>query len=373
MVRRLGRLGALAALALVAAAPRTPAVREVQAEANDRERSRAVALEEAQDARTAIAGLNAQLAEFDRAEAAGEKTVSGKRLRLAALNAQQAEMEQRLGAERAELARLLAVLEIFRRERPPALLVDPHDIKDAVRAAILVRALAPVLTARADQLKGELAALQQTRRQAALASEDLFVTESDITQRRARIEDLLAEKTTLEQTAEAEAAQADQDIAALNARARALNNLAESTPALPNGPAPPDPEHDGLFGRPKAFLAPVPGAPIRLFNAPEPGGGPRSRGWTWRPAPGTSVEAPADGIVDYVGQLKGWGVVVILRLGGGYHLVLAGMDASQAPFGGAVKAGETIGRIAAARPPEELYFEVRKNEAPIDPALWIRR
>ena len=34
-------------------------------------------------------------------------------------------MEQRLGAERAELARLLTVLELFRRDRPPALLVSP--------------------------------------------------------------------------------------------------------------------------------------------------------------------------------------------------------------------------------------------------------
>jgi septal ring factor EnvC (AmiA/AmiB activator) len=372
MSARIGPVLSGAALLLIAAAPPSPAVRQIEAQANDRERARAEALEEAEAAKGEIAGLNAQLAEFDRAQAAGERTVSGKRLRLAALNAQEAEMEQELGGERAELARLLAVLEIFRRDRPPALLVSPRDIKDAVRAAILVRAITPELTARADQLRAEIDALHATRRQAALASEDLFVTESDIAQRRARIETLIAQKTALEQSAETQAAKAGQDLQALNTRLRALNDLARGAPSAPNAPPPPDPEHAGLFGRPKLFLSPVAGAPVALFNAPEPGGG-RSGGWSWRPAPGTAVVAPADGVVDYVGALKGWGVVVILRLGGGYHLVVAGMDESQAQFGHLAKAGEAIGRMAATGPPQELYLEVRKNGAPIDPALWIKR
>ncbi len=361
-----------AAVLLAAAAPPSPVVRQIEAQASDRERARAAALEQAEAARSEIAGLNAQLAEFDRAQAAGERTVSGKRLRLAALDAQEAEMEQRLGAERAELARLLAVLEIFRRDRPPALLVSPRDVKDAVRAAILVRAIAPELSAKADGIKAEIAALHDTRRQAVLASEDLFVTDSNVAQGRAQIEALIAKKTAQEQSAEAEAAQADQGLQTLNERLRALNGMARGAPPAANAPQPPDPEHAGLFGRPKPFTAPVGGAPVALFNTPEPGGG-RSLGWTWRPAANSAVVAPAEGVVDYVGALKGWDVVVILRLGGGYHLVLAGMEESRAQFGHTAQAGETIGRMAASGPLQELYFEIRKNGAAIDPALWIKR
>ena len=90
--------------------------------------------------------------------------MSGKRLRLAALNAEETELKERLGAQRAETARLLAALEIFRRDPPPALFANPHEVKDAVRAAILIRAITPQLEARAQALKDQSEALRQARR-----------------------------------------------------------------------------------------------------------------------------------------------------------------------------------------------------------------
>ncbi len=375
----IGRIGGLAlVLTLLAGAavraPPPPAAQAIEAEAIDRERDRAGALADADAARGEIAGLNAQLAELDRAVAGGEQRVSGKRLLLAGLNAQELELKQRLGAQRAETARLLAVLELFRREPPPALFADPHEVKDAVRAAILIRAITPQLEARAQALKAQTEALRQTRRRAAMASEDLFTTESDIAQRRAQIETLIDRKTALEQQAEAKAKQAQADIAALNARARALRDLARgvaAVPAQPRGPGPPDPEHAGLFGRAELFAPPVAGAPVRLYGALDPAGS-RSQGWTWRAPANVAVMAPAEGVVEYAGPLSGWGAVVILRLGGAYHLVLAGLGQVDVQPGRLVKAGEAVGRMAPAGQPNELYFEVRKNGAPVDPARWLK-
>jgi septal ring factor EnvC (AmiA/AmiB activator) len=77
--------------------------------------------------------------------------------------------------------------------------------------------------------------------------------------------------------------------------------------------------------------------------------------------------------VEYAGPLKGWGGVVILRLGGGYHVALAGLDAMSAPMGQAIQAGQTVGRMSpAASPAPELYLEVRKDETPVDPSRWLR-
>lgn len=356
------------ALAVLCAAADAPELRQTE----DAERARELDLGQAQDqaaaARNEIAGLNAELAELNKAQGAGEAAVSGKKLKLTELNAREAELDASLGGDRAELAKYLSVLELLRRNPPPALFVDPGDIKKAVRAAILIRAITPVFEQRAAVIRAEAESLQQARRQADLASEDLFTSESEVADRRGEIETLIAQKTALEQKATQDAAAAQADVAALGARARSLRELTRglaARPAAPAGPEPPNPETAGLFGRPKPFIAPVAGAPTRTFGG-------ASQGWTWRTRPQASVLAPAQAVVDYVGPLKGWGVVVILRLGGGYHLVLAGLDQATAGPGQTVKPGEAIGRMADGGPTPELYLEVRKNGAPVDPARWLK-
>lgn len=288
--------GLIASAALAAPAP-SPALRQAETAQHQREQERDQALSDAEQARREIAQLEAQLAELNKAQQGGERSVSDKRLRLAALNARESELNARLGADQNRLARLLGALELFRRDPPPALLVDPHDIRDAVRAAILIRAITPQLEAHAQALKAEALTIRQARREAATASGDLFTAESSVADRRAKIETLIASKTVLEHRAAADADAANQDIVALSDRARALRGLAQdlavATP-IPGMREPPNPEHAGLFGAAKLFTPPVAGAPIRTFGQAEPSGG-RSLGWTWRPGPGGAGRGPGRG------------------------------------------------------------------------------
>jgi septal ring factor EnvC (AmiA/AmiB activator) len=83
------------------------------------------------------------------------------------------------------------------------------------------------------------------------------------------------------------------------------------------------------------------------------------------------VLAPTDATVEYVGPLKGYGLVVILRPGAPYHVVLAGLDEAASGAGRTVAAGEPIGRMAQG--PSDLYLEVRRNGEPVDPARWLQR
>lgn len=373
---RVALIGLTVAAALPGAPPAAaPSLGQVEAQQQQREQDRQAAQAEAEAARTDLAQLQAELNELDRAASQGERSVSDKRLRLAALNAREADLKAQLGGAQAELVRLLSVLALLRRDPPPALLVEPNKVQDAVRAAILVRAITPELSRRAQALRAQLAELQLTRRSAATASEDLFTTESDLAEKRAKIESLVAEKTALEQKANQDAQSAAQDAQALAARAKALRDLARGLiTAKPssNAPEPPDPEHADALGHREPFTAPTSGAPMRRFGDMEPKGGPQSLGWTWRTAPAAPILAPAAAAVEYAGPLKGWGVVLILRLGGGYHLVLAGLETAVVGLGRMVRPGEVVGRMpAAGRGPTEFYFEVRKNDAPVDPARWL--
>ena len=90
------------------------------------------------------------------------------------------------------------------------------------------------------------------------------------------------------------------------------------------------------------------------------------KGFTWTASPGAPVLAPAAGIVEYAGPLKDYGVILILRTGGAYHLVLTGLGAAEAVVGTTVAAGEPVGRMgeeAAASP--SLYLEMRKGDDPV--------
>lgn len=363
----------LAAFDVATGAPQPAALRQIEADQRDREQQRDLARAEADAARLEVAQFEAQLAELARGERNGEKAVSDKRLQLAALNVREAELNARLGGNQGQLTRLLGALALFRADPPPALLVDPHDVRDAVRAAILIRAITPELERRAQALRGQALELKRLRRQVTTTSEALFTGESDVADRRAKIESLIAAKTALERQASAEAAAAGLDAEALAARAHGLRSLPQGAAPPSDAFSPPDPEQAGLFGRPKLFTAPVQGSLARRFGDLELGGRTRAAGWTWRPAPGALVAAPATGVVEYAEPLKGWGVVLILRLGGGYRLVLAGVDTPMVVAGQKVEEGQPVGRMAAAdRGGSELYFEIRKNGALVDPARWLK-
>ncbi|HEY9217983.1 MAG TPA: peptidoglycan DD-metalloendopeptidase family protein, partial [Phenylobacterium sp.] len=123
---------------------------------------------------------------------------------------------------------------------------------------------------------------------------------------------------------------------------------------------------------PDRLLPPAPGAFVYAFGDTVPGGG-KSDGLTIATAPGAAVQGPGDGTVEYVGAVKGWGVILILRLTGGYHLVLAGLDRANVGVGQSVAAGSPVGAMPDGRQSRsELYLEVRERGVPVDPGRWIK-
>jgi septal ring factor EnvC (AmiA/AmiB activator) len=122
---------------------------------------------------------------------------------------------------------------------------------------------------------------------------------------------------------------------------------------------------------PRALLAPAVGARTATFGG-RLADGARSRGWALKPAPGAAVVAPAGGVVDYAGPLNGWGLVLILRAGGGCHMVLTGLGKISVSVGQPVTAGQVVGAMASdPAGGRELYFEVRLGGEPVDPATLV--
>lgn len=359
--RALAVLGLIAVLVPTAAAP-APNVAALRGELQAKTQAREDARAQAEDLKQDIAKLNAQLTELQAVTTTGERGVAGKRAELDALNAREAALRADMGKNQAALAGLLGALELYRRDPPPALLVSPRSAEDAVRAAILVRAIEPELARRAAVFRARAEELQRVRRSITSTSEDLFTSESALADSRAKLEQAIREKTDLERQLSADAVDADRRAGALTQQLQALGVATDARSLAAAGAGNP----------PSALLAPAAGALIRRFGQTSPGGQ-TSDGLVWRTAAGALVRAPAGGVVEYSGPLKGWGGVLILNVGGGYHLVLAGLDKMSAASGRSVDAGQTVGAMPAGGAPE-LYLEVRRDGAPgpQDPARWFR-
>ncbi|WP_374471469.1 murein hydrolase activator EnvC [Phenylobacterium sp.] len=251
--------------------------------------------------------------------------------RLARLNLAETQLSAEQAENMSQLARLLSVLEQIRRDPPPALLVSPEDAKDAVRAAILVKAMTPELQARARTYATAANEMMRQRRLAAVQSEALFTTES----------------LAAEQAPEAE---------------RGAPEAGRLPPLPAEAIRPPD-----------VLIAPAAGPVIRRFGAPVAGGG-HANGIMIQTPRAARVTSPGAGAVQYVGPVKGWGVILILRLAGGYHLVLAGLERPSVSVGQSVAPGQPVGWMPDDRQsPSELYLEVREQGAPVDPGRWLNQ
>jgi septal ring factor EnvC (AmiA/AmiB activator) len=102
-------------------------------------------------------------------------------------------------------------------------------------------------------------------------------------------------------------------------------------------------------------------------------------------AEGAQVVSPFAGHVAYAGAFPGRGLVLIVDHGGGYHSVLTGLARIDTAVGRQLLAGEPVGILAGGREAggrdaahgalpgrhAELYYELRRDGAPIDPMPWF--
>ena len=88
---------------------------------------------------------------------------------------------------------------------------------------------------------------------------------------------------------------------------------------------------------------------------------------------GTPVRAVADGRVVYAGWMRGYGNLLVLDHGSGYHTLVAHLSALDRTVGQQVAAGETVGQVGdtGSLKGAYLYFELRRRGEALDPADWF--
>lgn len=92
-------------------------------------------------------------------------------------------------------------------------------------------------------------------------------------------------------------------------------------------------------------------------------------------AAGAPVRAIAPGRVVHAGWFKGYGNIVIVDHGDGYHTLVAHLASMRTAMGESVDPGEVIGTVgdSGSLKGPYLYFEIREKGRPVDPRGWLGR
>jgi murein hydrolase activator len=320
--------------------------------------------------------------------------------RLKPLDQNERNIRKSLDGRRAVIGEVLAALQRIGHRPPPALISSPEDALQAVRTAMVLGAVLPEMRQAVAALASDLTGLIAVRKQIAAERERLNAEVASLTAEQTRMTALVDERQ--KQQAEREKAlQAEQGRAA--DLAHQVDNLQELIAKLEQGldpatqaarEAPPPDSRTALAalndpGRlaPAVKFAslrghipiPVNGIKLKEFGAPDGIGG-VEKGISLATRAAAQVTAPADGWVVYAGPFRSYGQLLILNVGGGYHVLLAGMDRISVDLGQFVLTGEPVAVmgntshiaavLAAGSSQPVLYIEFRKDGTPVDPGPW---
>jgi septal ring factor EnvC (AmiA/AmiB activator) len=344
------------------------------------------------------ARLNAALIDTTAKVQDAERDVAAANERLNGLTANADALARSLDNRRAVVADVLAVLQRMGRDPPPAILVRPQDMAEAIRAATVLSSTVAELKNETDALRADLAQLADLRAAIAKQRDDLAERSASLSADKTRLailvearqESLSAAEKALIAQRERAAQLADQatslkdliasmersaagdvagaaDIAARAAAVRAADP-ARLKPAV-------------AFADAKGTLAlPVAGAVLKGFGDADGFGG-VEKGVSIGAPPGATVASPVDGSIVFSGPYRSYGQLLIINAGQGYYFVLAGMDRMDVSVGQFVLAGEAVATmgdgsartavataIGATQP--VLYIELRKDETTVDSSPW---
>ena len=374
--------------------------------------------------------LQGEIVGAARAVQAQEEELSALERRLDVLAVEEQQKSGAFGRQRDRLGWLTNAMQVLARHPPEMLLAAPGSPVDTVRSAILLQAALPRVQLAVAQLRVELERLAVLRddviQQAARVEESRMA----LVEQHSRLETLVQRKASLQERTENESQRLAQRVQAMAATAQDLRQLLErleqerlrreaeararqqeiqrqaqlqalrlaqqeaqrraeqpaaGAPAAPlpapnqqtaslppPSPPPASSSKPGGLAQPRGQLAhPASGRVVTRYGEAN-ANGTTQRGLTVETRIGAQVIATYDGTIAFAGPFRGYGQLLIIEHGEGYHTLLAGLGRIDARVGQSVVAGEPVG-LMAPLPGQvpKLYVEFRRNGQPVNPVPWL--
>ena len=339
--------------------------------------------------------FNQQIIEIAARVVSLEERIAKTHERLSPLDGQEQALRESLERRRSVIAEVLAALQRIGRHAPPALFVRAEDALTSVRSAIMLGAVLPEMRVQVEALGADLAELLRLRKEIAAEREglsrDLLVQADEQKRLAAYVEERQRRQAEVEQALTDERQRAAEFARQAENLNQLISKLERGIDAARTSRAAVRPDlaalHDpGRLGPAVAFasakgMLPLPanGVRIKEFGAPDGLGG-TEKGLSIAARPSGQITSPCDGWVVYSGVFRNYGQLLILNAGGGYHVLLAGMERISVDLGQFVVTGEPVAVMgggaqstavsAGGATQPVLYVEFRKDGVPVDPGPW---
>lgn len=353
--------------------------------------------------------LSKRLVEVAETTTSQEQALARTEKRSAKLQQQVAILSLDLAQQQDVLSDVLAGLQQMEQNPPPALVVQPHDVLQALRSAMLFGAIVPELKGKAEALQTQLQDLATLKDKLAAEAKERESALAALQASRGEMQSLMAQKEALAKATRQDLEAERQHGAQLAEQAKTLKQLlarleedrlrqeaelkARQEAEAKAGAAAAEAERQ----RQQALAAPVPAMAFGLAKGRLPypaqgtlvkaygddtGLGTRFDGIVISTAAEAQVIAPVSGKIEFAGPFRSYGQLVILNAGDGYLVLMAGLGRILASPGQSVRAGEPLGLMGQSfggmaalngltqQKTPVLYVEFRKNGDPVDPAPW---
>ncbi|MCR4376926.1 MAG: peptidoglycan DD-metalloendopeptidase family protein [Rhodospirillales bacterium] len=387
-------------------------IQSQQAE-SDRQKVRAEKLKAEMDA------VNAELVATAKRVQDQEQLVAELETELVRLENEANQKTQQLRQRRQQFSGAVMALTRIARFPTEALIAQPLSVEDTVRSALLLRAAVPAIEMRAVSLQDELQQLAASRTQVENRRVDLQGAADRLRAEEGRIEAMRKQKAALraealskgrvaqtqanklareakdirelmdrlageskkaQAKAEAQAQEKAKAAAQAKAEAKAKTEAQpESAPQAPDAAPPVDVAALSTMGSISKARGQLPfpavGKLVGLYGQALDGGQTR-KGLSLETRDGAQVIAPFDGKVVFAGPFRGYGQLLIIDHGEGYHSLLAGLGRIDTEIGQPVLAGEPVavmtgGDNRSSGEQAILYVEFRRDNQPINPLPWL--
>ena len=327
------------------------------------------ALGDASEAKDRVAALTQTIKAYEQGLAALREALRQAELRESALTLQ-------FQAKRDRIAQLLGVLARIDAEPGPLLLLHPSGPLGTVRSGMMLADVTPALQVEVDDLRAQLAELADLRALQKAAGQTLGNGLQAAQKARSDLSQAMSDRTKLPK-------RFTEDPEVL----KGLLESADTLEAFAAGLALDDTGSTSFADTKGTLDLPVLGT-LLLRPGETDARGVTRPGITLATRTAALVTSPWAGTIRYRGPLLDYGNVMIIEPGGGYLLVLAGMDQVYGDVGDVVAQGAALGLMggtdagaadllastqdgSGGRDTETIYLELRQGADPVDPMAWF--